>query len=317
MIRSSLRFCLLSIGLLATGCAGPTIVQSSALPGASITTSETWRAVDGKDSEQTHLFTLQDTSRQMAGRVRLLPDFEQREALLVWLMLDLQEVGISSLDGPNPLEPASLLSDDASDALWLAKDPAQPEFYREYLIHHEAGGASLLFEMVGPKDALDASREQRLALYRTLELPASTTETQTKESRDCVAAQGDGAEHGTVTAITCDERLLVANHHVVDMPYPTTREDLVEQFTERTQGSTSLVGEIAVATREDGSIILEKHERSPMPLVEITHLHRWRVVGAQVTMTTISLPTLMLDQTPAELVEFIEQIAAQTEDESP
>ena len=57
----------------------------------------------------------------MVGRIQQLPRFEQREALLVWLMLDLQRRGVTQLEAPLAAE--SIF--DASRCMLLEKDRLQ------------------------------------------------------------------------------------------------------------------------------------------------------------------------------------------------
>jgi|GEM_PF-4256692 len=301
--------CCMTACLLFIGCAGPTTSPSATLPGATLTTQAPWTASAPEAPESNTLFILRDASRQMAGRIQLLPSFEQREALLVWLMLDLQDRGVTTLE--DPLAAASIFDTNLQDVIWTFPDPSSPQFQREYIVHHTPDGTSLLFEMVGPEDMLAASRQERIALYKTLELPAPKSTEQPLADSSC---SRDVKEPGLLH-VRCPDKLLSIERRELSLPYATTREDLTEQFKEESsQGHHTGVIKIIVTLpdADKDALTLERVRKQSGPLVEMTHLYRWQVEGTSVTMIAASIPTLLI---AGEEMTLLEQCDALTQGE--
>lgn len=282
--------------LLFAGCAGPSTSTSATLPGAALTTQAPWSTEAPDAASSQTLFVLRDTSRQMVGRIQQLPRFEQREALLVWLMLDLQRRGVTQLEAPLAAE--SIFDANLQDALWTIEDPNSPEFRREYLVHHDPAGVSLLFEMTGPEQALATSRDERIALYKTLELPAPPTTELPSQTAPCAQT----SEEPGLISVNCPGQLLTIQRRDLTLPYPTTREDLLTQFKAITATSNATdIAEVQIVgdLNDERGLVLELVQREASPLVEITHLHRWHIKGTSVTMLAASTPTLLLPKEDA------------------
>lgn len=234
------------------------------------------------------LFLLQGPLMQ--ARVQRLPElFPDQGALERWLKLALQDQGVTSLSNV-------ALTEHPFSTVWIAAADGSAQATEYVLLTTTA--PPLLFETVATPAALDASRPQRFAMFQSVTLPAPAPQELVPTCQREVLGPYEERQW-------CPAWLIASHHRDLTLPYPTTPQDVHAQFVAQ-QVPGAQGGEVSVF-EEGGDMILEKTLRSKEALISRTHLYRWRVRGARIIQTALTLPDDASTQERAALLARFEQ----------